>query len=74
MTPQLLAALIALIGNISVGGFFVFMGHQHAKERRFLVNAALSGNTYEFMARQSASTDRPTAPEDPEPTQYPEGI
>jgi len=69
-------ALVGLVGNIVVAGAFTFMGHAHAKERKFLINAALSGNTYEFAVRQEASREvsKPVGGHEDVLPIYPEGL
>lgn len=72
MTP-VLVALIGLAGNLIVASAFTLMGRAHAKERSMLLNAALSGNSYEFAVRQNAIGERPPT----EPVlemQFPEGL
>lgn len=75
MDSTILLAVIGLAGNCVVASAFTFMGRAHAKERKFLINAALSGNTYEFAVRQAASADtRKPNSEETEYEQLPEGL
>jgi hypothetical protein len=75
MTSAIVVALIGLIGNITVATAFTLMGRSHAKERTFLVNAALSNNTYEFAVRQSvSSSEQKSDSTDDTPIQFPEGL
>lgn len=75
MSHDVLLGLIGLVGNGIVATAFTLMGRAHAKERKFLINAALSGNTYEFAVRQAASADpKPAEFDDLTTIQYPEGL
>lgn len=70
----IILGLIGLLGNFVVCTAFLISGHAHAKERMFLMNAALSGSASEFAVRQQASApaepDERTLLED----MYPEGL
>lgn len=75
METTIVLAIIGLAGNAVVATAFTLMGRAHAKERQFLINAALSGNTYEFAVRQEASREVVRSNSDDNlQIQYPEGL
>lgn len=75
MSHDIILGLIGLTGNGIVATAFTLMGRAHAHERKFLINTALSGNTYEFAVRQAATADsRSSESDDVASIQYPEGL
>lgn len=67
-------ALVGLANGLVVTVGFAKMAKEHAKERQFLINAALSNTTYDFAVRQAATTDKPS-PVGQEPEEIiPEGL
>lgn len=75
MIPVILG-LIGLAGNAITVTAFTLVGRAHAKERQFLLNAALSGSAYEFAVRQEASVTKPPANSevDDDYSMIPEGL
>lgn len=72
MTSVILA-LIGLANCCVLTAGFAYLGHVTAKERKMLINAALSRTSTEFAIRQQASAES-TPVEDSVPMYFPEGL